>query len=68
VRAYDIIVAMTRGGPGTASYLPAYFTVSAFWDRLNLGYGSASATLMLAVTLLLFTPVLLRRRSGRNAA
>jgi glucose/mannose transport system permease protein len=67
VRAYDIIVAMTRGGPGTSSYLPAFFTVSAYWDRLNLAYGSAAATLMLVITLALFIPVLIQRLRRRSA-
>lgn len=68
VRAYDIIVAMTRGGPGTSSYLPAFFTVNAFWERQNLGYGSAAATLMLAFTLVLFLPVIIRRAASRSKA
>lgn len=68
VRAYDIVVAMTRGGPGTSSYLPAYFTVSAYWDRLNLGYGSAAATVMLVVTLALFIPVIIQRVNSRREA
>jgi len=65
VRAYDIVLAMTKGGPGNASYLPAYFTVSAFWERVNLGYGSAAATIMLLLTLLLFLPVFVVRLRGR---
>lgn len=68
VRAYDIVVAMTRGGPGNSSYLPAFFTVSAYWDRLNLGYGSAAATLMLATTLVVFLPAIIIRAKRGGAA
>ena len=41
VKAYDIIVAMTNGGPGGSSYVPAYFAIQAYWvkqqSRLRLG-------------------------------
>ena len=47
VKAYDIIVAMTNGGPGNASYVPGYFVVYAYWQKQNLGYAAAAATIML---------------------
>jgi glucose/mannose transport system permease protein len=59
VKAYDIIVSMTNGGPGDASYLPAYFVINAYWQKQNLGYSSAGATIMLLTTLILFLPLLL---------
>jgi glucose/mannose transport system permease protein len=67
VKAYDIIVAMTDGGPGGSSYLPAFFTIEAYWVKNNLAYASAAATIMLAATFVLFLPFLLipaLRRSG----
>src|SRR5258708_6177119 len=56
VKAYDIIVAMTNAGPGDASYMPAYFVIDAYWQKQNLGYSSAAATLMLLLRLVLFVP------------
>jgi glucose/mannose transport system permease protein len=56
VKAYDVVVAMTNGGPGNASYVPAYFTIAAYWQNQNLGYASAAATVMLAMTAVLFLP------------
>jgi glucose/mannose transport system permease protein len=61
VKAYDIVVAMTRGGPGSSSYLPAYFTINAYWERSNLGYASAAAAIMLLMTLAVFGPFLVYR-------
>ena len=58
VKAYDIVVSMTNGGPGDASYLPAYFVINAYWQKQNLGYASAGATIMLVTTLALFLPLL----------
>jgi glucose/mannose transport system permease protein len=64
VKAYDIVVAMTNGGPGGSSYLPAYFAIQAYWVKSNLGYASAAAAIMLAITGLLFLPfVIFRRRA-----
>jgi glucose/mannose transport system permease protein len=67
VKAYDIVVAMTNGGPGGSSFVPAYFAINAYWQKENLGYASAAATIMLAITALLFSPfllsVLFRRRN-----
>jgi glucose/mannose transport system permease protein len=57
VKAYDIIVAMTNAGPGDASYLPGYFVINAYWQKSNLGYAAAAATVMLLMTFVLFLPL-----------
>lgn len=59
VKAYDIVVAMTNAGPGDASYLPGYFVINAYWEKSNLGYAAAAATVMLSMTLALFLPLVL---------
>ena len=68
VRAYDIIVAMTNGGPGQSTWTPAYFAINAYSIRSNIGFASAAATIMLMITLVVFLPLValtawqLRRR------
>ena len=57
VKAYDIVVAMTNGGPGTSTWTPAYFTINAYSSRSNIGFASAAATIMLIITLLVFLPL-----------
>lgn len=57
IKAYDIVVAMTNGGPGQSTWVPAYFTINAMTQRGNLGYASAAATMMLVITLLVFLPL-----------
>lgn len=59
IKAYDIIVAMTNGGPGQSTWVPAYFTINAMTQRGNLGYASAAATMMLLITLAVFLPLVL---------
>ena len=66
VKAYDIVVAMTNGGPGGSSFVPAYFAINAYWQKENLGYASAAASIMLLITALLFSPFLLFVRFRRR--
>jgi glucose/mannose transport system permease protein len=57
VKAYDIVVAMTNGGPGQSTWTPAYFTINAYSIRENVGFASAAAVVMLAITLVIFLPI-----------
>lgn len=66
VKAYDVIVAMTNGGPGGGSYVPAFFAIQAYWVKNNLAYASAAAAIMLGMTAILFVPFLLFVRRGRT--
>lgn len=47
VRVYDLIVAMTQGGPGISTQMPAVFVIQHITDRSNVGLGMAAATMML---------------------
>jgi glucose/mannose transport system permease protein len=47
VKAYDIIVAMTNGGPGGHSVLPAYYIVDAYINRRVIAVGAAGSTILL---------------------
>ena len=57
VKAYDIVVAMTNGGPGQSTYTPAYFAINAYSIRSNIGFASAAAVIMLALTAVTFLPL-----------
>jgi len=59
VKAYDIVVAMTNGGPGTSTWTPAYFAINAYSTRSNIGFASAAAVIMLLITLAIFLPLVL---------
>jgi glucose/mannose transport system permease protein len=58
VKAYDIIVAMTNGGPGQATWTPAYYAINAYSIRGNIGFASV-ASIMLLLTLVIFLPMVL---------
>ncbi|PCI88445.1 MAG: sugar ABC transporter permease [Hyphomicrobiales bacterium] len=62
VKTYDIVLAMTGGGPGTSSWTPAYFVVNAYATRGNMGYASSAAFMMLLITFAIFLPLVLLTR------
>ncbi|MDO6588313.1 sugar ABC transporter permease [Salipiger sp. 1_MG-2023] len=47
VKSYDLVVALTDGGPGTATDVPAKFIMDYLFLRGNVGLASAGATVML---------------------
>jgi len=59
VKAYDIIVSMTNGGPGGRSVLPAYYIVEMYMDRQNIAMGAAGSTIVLLIVVVLILPATL---------
>ena len=55
VKSYELVVAMTGGGPGYSTDLPAKFVVDSLFTRTNIGLASAAATLMLASIAVIMT-------------
>jgi glucose/mannose transport system permease protein len=65
VRLYDLSVAMTNGGPGIASEVPAKFVMDHLFERANIGLATAAATMMLATVIAVVAPYLYwRARRG----
>jgi glucose/mannose transport system permease protein len=58
VRLYDLSVAMTNGGPGIASEVPAKFVMDHLFDRGNVGLATAAATLMLVTVVAVVSPLM----------
>jgi hypothetical protein len=68
-RGYDLIIAMTKGGPGIATEMPAKFAVDFYFTRVNLGLASAASIMMLVLSLIMLTPYFyseFRRRTCRQ--
>jgi glucose/mannose transport system permease protein len=55
-KLYDLVIAMTKGGPGLASEVPAKFIMDNFFERSNVGLGSAAATVLLATVVAIVAP------------
>ena len=46
LRAFAWIYALTSGGPGAATQVPSYYSYISFFTNLDVGYGSAIATVL----------------------
>jgi glucose/mannose transport system permease protein len=57
VKIYDAVVAMTQGGPGQASEVPAKFIMDHLFARANIGLASAASTVMLLTVIALLAPL-----------
>ena len=67
VKLYDAVVAMTQGGPGTASEVPAKFIMDHLFLRSNIGLASAGAIMLLVPVVALLAPyVYARSRRSRE--
>ena len=58
VKSFDLVVAMTNGGPGYATDLPAIFMYSMSFQRNNIAVGSATAIMMLCTVMAIVVPYL----------
>ncbi len=56
VRLYDLVVAMTNGGPGIASEVPAKFVIDYLFTRQNIGLATAGSTVMLMTVIAVLAP------------
>ncbi len=65
-KLFDIIYAMTAGGPGDSTTTLSYFVYQQGIAFFDLGYSSTLALVMLALIVLLSAPLL--RQAGRQAA
>lgn len=58
IKSYDLVIALTGGGPGTATQLPATFMYSYTFTRKSMGIGAASAVIMLMTIAAIMIPYL----------
>ena len=61
VKLYDLVVAMTHGGPGISTEVPAKFVMDHLFERSNVGLATAAATVMLMTVSAVLAPWLYAR-------
>lgn len=66
IKSFDLVVALTGGGPGYATDLPATFMYTHAFNRAQIGLGSASAILMLGGVLAILIPYLYSELRSRQ--
>lgn len=68
VKLYDAVIAMTQGGPGTASEVPAKFIMDHLFGRANIALASAGATVMVLTAVALLAPLVYARGRAQGAS
>ncbi len=67
IKSYDLVVAMTDGGPGTATWTPALFMQKFTFGRNEMGMGASSAIIMMIMIFSIIIPYLYSElRSGKR--
>lgn len=58
IKSFDLVMALTGGGPGFSTDVPATFMYVMSFNRGQIGLGAASATMMLATVAAIVVPYL----------
>lgn len=66
IKSFDLVAALTNGGPGYSSDLPANFMYAHTFTRSQIGLGSASAMVMLGCVLAILIPYLYSELRGER--
>lgn len=66
VKSFDLVIALTGGGPGTSTDLPATFMYTMTFNRNQMGLGAASAMMMLCTVMAIIVPYLYSELRGRK--
>lgn len=68
IKTYDLVIAMTGGGPGRATYIPAIAMYDFTFTRQSMGLGASSAIVMLMMIAAVIVPYLYSElRAGRQS-
>ena len=68
IKAFDLVKAMTTGGPGLSSEVPAKFIMDLMFERANIGLATAASTLLLATVVIIVAPLLYMQSRRAGAA
>lgn len=66
IKSYDLVIALTGGGPGQATELPATFMYSYTFTRNQMGVGASSAIIMLIMIFSIIIPYLYSELRGEK--
>ena len=67
IKAYDLVIALTNGGPGRATELPATFMYSYTFTRNQMAVGASSAVIMLMMIASIIVPYLYSELKEKRA-
>jgi len=67
IKSYDLVIALTAGGPGISSDMPAVFMTQMAFHRSEIGLASASAVIMFLTVLAIVVPYLSSELTRQDA-
>ncbi len=67
VRLYDLVVALTKGGPGISSQVPATYVYDYMFMANNIGQGLAASTMMLLTVVIIIIPWAIVEFGGKGS-
>jgi raffinose/stachyose/melibiose transport system permease protein len=62
LKVFAPVYALTRGGPGTSTIVPSYYSYSEFFQSQQVGYGAAVSTALTVVIVLIAVVFLIAQR------
>jgi raffinose/stachyose/melibiose transport system permease protein len=62
LKVFAPVYALTRGGPGTSTIVPSYYSYSEFFQSQQVGYGATVSTALTVVIVLVATVFLIAQR------
>ena len=69
LKIFGQIFVLTRGGPSNATLVPSYFAYKNFFEKAQVGYGSAISTVLtVLIVVLAFVFLRLQTRADRSAS
>ena len=66
IKSYDLIIALTGGGPGRATEMPATFMYSYTFSRNEMATGASAAVIMLMTIAAIMVPYIYSASGGRS--
>jgi glucose/mannose transport system permease protein len=66
IKSFDLVIALTSGGPGYSTDMPATYMYAMAFSRGQLGQASASATIMLMTVCIFIIPYLYSELRQKN--
>ncbi|MBL1435363.1 MAG: sugar ABC transporter permease [Rhodobacteraceae bacterium] len=66
IKSFDLVIALTGGGPGYATDLPATYMYTMAFSRGDLGQAASSATVMMMVVMAIIVPYLYSELRSRH--
>ena len=66
IKSFDLVIALTGGGPGYATDLPATYMYTLAFSRGDIGQAASSAMIMMAVVFTIVVPYLYSELRAKN--